>query len=355
MKKTLRRWFWLGTGLVVLGLVFRHLSHTAKWRAFSWHGFWSSLAQARPEILLLAVTASLSSYLLRAYRWKFFLDPIKKASLWILFVGQIFGFSAIFLIGRPGEFVRPAYIAKKEDVAISSMLAIWLLERIYDTVFSVALFALALNFVTVHPRTARAASIVARMHHAGRWILLGTALTIAALVVFRLKTEKVAARVASILSFLPAQWCRRLERMMRSFADGLEVIRNWRDFLASLISSGALWIINASMIWLVLQSFGGELAQISWLASAYVLFFAGLGLALQIPGLGGGYQAGAILVLTEIFASRPEQATGAGIVLWFVLSIPCLTLGLFLLLWEGLTLKKMGEIAEEKRAAVEKV
>lgn len=141
---------------------------------------------------------------------------------------------------------------------------------------------------------------------------------------------------------------------MRSFADGLEVVRNWRDFLASIVSSAALWFVNASMVWLVLQSLGGELRQITWLASAVVLFIAAVGLAVQIPGLGGGFQAGAILVLTEIFSVRPEAATGAGILLWIVLSIPCLALGLVLLVEEGLTLKKLGEIAEEKRAAVEK-
>ncbi len=354
MKKTLRRWLWLGTGVVMLGFVFYHLTRGAQWRAFRWTQLWSSLVHAHPGFLLGAVAAVLSSYLLRAYRWKCFLDPIKKASLWILFVGQVFGFSAIFLIGRPGEFVRPAYIAKKEDVPISSMLAIWLLERIYDTVFAVGLFALGLNFAPMHPRTARGESMVAKMHHAGQWIILGTALTVAGLVFFRLRAEKVVAKVSSVLDFLPVQWRRALERLMRSFADGLEVVRNWRDFLASIVSSAALWFVNASMVWLVLQSLGGELRQITWLASAVVLFIAAVGLAVQIPGLGGGFQAGAILVLTEIFSVRPEAATGAGILLWIVLSIPCLALGLVLLVEEGLTLKKLGEIAEEKRAAVEK-
>ena len=36
------------------------------------------------------------------------------------------------LLGRPGEFVRPYLIAVKERVPVTSQLAIWVLERIFD-------------------------------------------------------------------------------------------------------------------------------------------------------------------------------------------------------------------------------
>jgi len=93
--------------------------------------------------------------------------PIKAASLWSLFVGQVLGFSAIFLVGRPGELVRPAYIAKKENVSMSSMIAVWLLERVFDTIAMVVLFAAALYFEPVNPDTPKESPSCTRCTRAG--------------------------------------------------------------------------------------------------------------------------------------------------------------------------------------------
>src|ERR1700682_1948738 len=105
MSKSLRRWLWLGAIVIVMALAFYNLRKGAEWQNFSWQAVWLSLKDARPIYLLGALMATYMTYALRAYRWRFFLDPIKKASYWNLFVGHIIGFSAVYLIGRPGEFV----------------------------------------------------------------------------------------------------------------------------------------------------------------------------------------------------------------------------------------------------------
>jgi len=76
-------------------------------------------------------------------------------------------------------------------------------------------------------------------------------------------------------------------------------------------------------------------------------------LAVQFPGIGGGYQVGAILALTGLFSVGVEAATGAAILVWVMISVPCLALGAGLLVHEGLTFRKLEAIAEEERAAVE--
>jgi hypothetical protein len=78
---------------------------------------------------------------------------------------------------------------------------------------------------------------------------------------------------------------------------------------------------------------------------------------IQFPGIGGGFQVGAILALTEIFNVPAEPATGAGILLWIMMSVPCLGLGLVLLIYEGLSFRKLEAIAkeEEQAARLEKV
>lgn len=351
MKKSLRRWLWLGASVVVLGLIVFHLRRSPEWQNFRWDRLWFSLAHAQPGFLLAALAATLSSYFVRAYRWKIFLDPVKKASLRVLFVGQILGFSSIYLVGRPGELVRPAYIAWKEKVSMSSMAAVWLLERISDTVFLVLLFAAALYLVPANPTTPTAKSVVAAMHHGGGLMFVATPLLVAGLVFFRLRSEPLILRISNLFRFLAPRGRQHLERFLKSFAEALGVIRDLKGVMASVVSTIVLWIINASVFWFVFQSLGEGLEQLSWLAAVMVMFFAVLGLLGQLPVVGGGYQALAILALTEVYNVEVELATGAGFLVWIMISVPCIVLGLVLLAHEGLTFKKLEAIAEAERAA----
>ena len=353
MTSSRRRWVWLGVTALVMGLIIYNLSRSPEWRQFSGQRLWSLLVNASPAYLFLALVTTLSSYWLRAYRWKWFLEPIKEASLWVLFVGQILGFCSIYLVGRPGEFVRPAYIARKEGVPISSMVAVWLLERVYDTVMLVLIFAAGLYFAALDPEASRAATILTRLHEAGLVMFVVTALIVFALVLFRLRAEPLTAWLMRKLGFLGARTRHHLEHFLRSFADWLKVIHSWKDLLASIVSTVVLWAMNVSVFFLIFRSLGGELARLGWLVAAMAVFFAVMGLMIQFPGIGGGYQVGIILALTELFSVRVEPATGAAILIWIMVSVPCLALGAVLLVHEGLTFRKLKAITEEERAAVE--
>lgn len=351
MKRSQRRWLGVGVSAVVLALVIYHFSRNGEWRQFQWDLLWSLLVHAHPGWLIAAVVASYSTYVLRALRWKFFLDPIKQASLWVLFAGQVLGFSSIYLIGRPGEVVRPAYIARRESVSFSSQLAVWLLERIYDSVSVIVLFGVALYFEPIHPTSIHAARALRRMHEGASAVLILTLLTIVALVLFRLYSDAVIPWLAQTFRFLPARVRSYLGRFLRSFADGLEVIRNWRDLLASLVCTVALWLANVSIFWLVFRSLGGAVAGLSWWEAALALFFAAVGLMVQLPGVGGGYQVGTMLALKHVFHLPAEASTSAGILVWIIVLVPCLALGAALLVYEGLTFRKLEAITEEGRAA----
>jgi uncharacterized protein (TIRG00374 family) len=349
MAKGARRWLVLGATALLLGLIIYKFTRNAEWRAFNWTRLWFLLLHAHAGYLAAAVATTCATYLLRALRWKYFLDPIKSASLWLLFVAQVLGFSAIYLIGRPGEVVRPALIARSERVPFASQLAIWLLERIYDFISMIILFALAFDLQPVHPTTHRAAAILRRVHEGVDSILVLTALGVVGLVLFRLYTETVTALVRRVLSFLPPKFEAALERFLRSLAAGLDSIRNWRDLLATLMCTILLWILNVTVLWIVFHSLGGETAALSWWAAAQSLFFAAALLIFQLPGVGGGYQVGVIQALRHLYRLPPVAATSAGILAWIVVFVPCLAMGLVLLLWEGLTFRKLGDIAREEQ------
>ena len=341
----------LGVGALVIGLIFYNLRKNPEWQTFSWNRLWASIIGARLDGLLLAAVCVLGTFFFRAIRWWFFMEPIKRASLWTLFVGQILGFSSIFLIGRPGELVRPAYIAKKESVPMSAMLAVWLLERAFDTIAMVVLFAAALYFGHIEPATARGVSGMELVHKGGNWLFGFTGLVVLGLVLFRLKPELMKAVVLRLFRFLPRRALRLLEHVLHAFGEALGVIRDWKGLAGSVATTAVVWCLGTSVFWLVFKSLGGEMARLGWLPAAFTLFCAALGLVVQIPGVGGGYPAAVIFVLTDLFNVSAPPASGAGILVWVVMSVPCLALGLILLIHEGLSFRKLEAITKEEEAA----
>ncbi len=352
MKKAWGRWVWLAVGAVVIVLIFYNLRSNPEWRDFRWHRLWGSIVGARLDFLLISALLVYSSYVVRAIRWRFFMAPIKAASLWVLFVGQVLGFSSIFLVGRPGELVRPAYIAKKEEVSMSSMVAVWLLERVFDTIAMVILFAAAIYFEPVNPDTPKGVTVLHAMHEGVHVLFAFSALLIALLVLFRFKAAAMTAGTLKVFAFLPQRAMHSFTHFLYSFSEGLSVIRDWKGLAGSVVTTTILWIINTTIFWLVFKSVRHRLGHLPWLAAALTLFCAALGLLVQFPGIGGGYQVGVILALTEIFNVSAESATGASILVWIMMSVPTLALGMVLLVHEGLSIRKLEAITEEEERAV---
>jgi len=349
MNKSQQRWLWVALGLTGLVLAIVFLRHGRWWKTFQWNAVWESILHAKLEYLLLAVVATYATFVARAYRWKFFLDPLKKASAWNLFVAQILGFSAIYLIGRTGEVVRPAYIARTEKVPFSSQIAIWILERVYDAIAIVLLFALALYFDPIHPASRHAEQSLRRMHGGAIVVLLLSGVLVAGLVLLRLYSDDALRRLPGLLLWAPRKLREPLKKFIHSFSTGLEVIQDLQDFLASVGWTLVLWFLNVSTFYLVAHSVKGTLAHLTWGAAAMTLFFAAIGLIVQLPGVGGGYQVAVILALRELFSAPPEQAASAGILIGAVVMIPCMALGVVLLLYEGLTLGKLRRMAEDEK------
>lgn len=351
MTKIQRRWLGLAVVAAALLFLFWHISQSPDWKQFTWQSVWALLAHANPVWLLAAVAGTYASYVFRAYRWKFFLDPVKPASLKVLFSGQILGFSAIYLIGRPGELVRPAYIARWEGVPFASQLAILVLERTYDSVAVALLFALGLYLEPI-PVGSHAALTLHRMHEGALLVLAATAGLIAVLVLFRFRDEQLIAWWEQRFVFLPRKLRSGLAGVARSFAEGLDVIQNWRDLGYSLLCTALLWIGNVSVFWFVYQSLGGRLAQLSWWASTVTVFSAAVGLVAQLPGVGGGFQFAVLFVLEQTLHVPPTEATSAALLLWLVILVPCVLLGVVLLIYGGLSFKHLHAMVQAEQAVV---
>src|SRR5438876_10237182 len=94
------------------------------WRNFDWATFWSQTDQVNKRHIFHAIGLIYLAYVVRAFRWKIFLRPVRsKASWWGLVAHTLIGFAGLGIRGRPGELIRPYRIAVKENLTFALQLS----------------------------------------------------------------------------------------------------------------------------------------------------------------------------------------------------------------------------------------
>ncbi|HEY4977672.1 MAG TPA: lysylphosphatidylglycerol synthase domain-containing protein, partial [Candidatus Acidoferrum sp.] len=139
-----RKWWFLGlAALIVAFLLFRsrgalHLSQ------FSGAKLWDALRGANYWYLLLSILAMYLCYAFRAWRWQKFQAHVGQANFWNIYAMNLAGFSALFLLGRAAEPVRPLLISRKDKIPLADTFGIYALERILDAASTAVLASVGL-------------------------------------------------------------------------------------------------------------------------------------------------------------------------------------------------------------------
>ena len=328
-----------GLGVAGIALIVYRL-YTA---GFDWARFGRSLAAIDPAWLSLAVALVLVTYLGRAIRWKVMIAPQRpQAAFFPILAATIIGFTAIVFFGRAGEVVRPYLIARRNEISLSSQLAVWLLERILDLLMILAVFGVAL--AQLEGTTAKPGPALAWVLEAGGWLAFITGLvSLAVLIGLRQFGARGQEALLQALSFLPEAYQHRLRAVLASFSEGIECTR--RPWYAFQIAAYTVleWAIIALGFWALLQAFPGT-RSLSGLDAIILLGFVAFGGVVQIPGIGGGMQIVAFLVLTEMYAVGVEDATSVALFLWLTTFVIVTPAGILLALREGLQWKNLAHL-----------
>src|SRR5438105_15661812 len=142
------KWKWVILCVLAAALLLWLFSSQIAGHTFDWGVAVGSFARLHWWWIWISIIPIFGTYYGRAMRWAVFLKPVKlHPSIAGLLSATIVGFTAIMLFGRPGEFVRPYLIAKKENVPVTSQIAAWALERMFDLLMALLVFAYALTRV----------------------------------------------------------------------------------------------------------------------------------------------------------------------------------------------------------------
>ncbi len=321
--------------LLVLALVV--LSNRGRMH-FDWAVFWLQLRSVSWLHIAAGIALIYATFMLRAARWSVFVSATKQVSPLVLLGPQFVGFTAVALFGRLADVIRPALVAKRIQLSISSQVAVYTIERMFDLGAAALIFSGALLFA---PRDLPHHEIFV---HTGLISLAGTALIAMFAVVIRVAGGAVAEIAGTALGWLSKPIGESVADKIRGFRDGLDAIRSAQDFVVVSLISLAMWGMIGTAYVQTLHAFVDtpQLATITFSRTMLLMGASLGGSLLQLPIVGWFTQIAVNAAAMHEFYSAPiEAATACGALLLLVTFLSIIPPGLVFARINHVSLKKI--------------
>jgi uncharacterized protein (TIRG00374 family) len=284
--------------------------------------------------IIASIVVTMATYWFRAIRWQVLLAPLKAVPIRSLLSITVVGFSAIFLLGRAGEIARPFWLTRREKVALTGSVATIVVERVLDMIMLVLAFGLALFAAEV-----TASPTLTELK--GRAWIIAAAAAVGLTALFFLRSH--GAWLVNIIPF------RRLASIVESFVQGLAFLRNGRSLGIVALQSLLLWIMIVLQFWFLML---GMNFSFSLPVATLVMVGAALGSVVQVPGVGGGFQAGYFLIMTALQVPH-EQALATAFVAFVFSFFPTLLISPLFMVGQDFSLRDLkGPSAKPESEAV---
>ncbi len=350
MKK--RKWI-LGAAVLLVLLVFilwaRHRIH------FSFSKFGAELALADWRRIAAAFGCIFIGYFFRAFRWAALMRHNKKVSGLSLAGAQIIGFTAVALIGRVADFVRPYLVARKTETELSSQIAVYVVERLSDAgsialIFSIAVLQIPQEQVlaAIHHKaylvslSQSAPGVAAFLFRYGSLIL--TLLGALFLVGIRLGGEIIAHSFEVVLGSFSKNLARVAGQKIRAFHTGLDTIRSFADFSVLAVLSLSMWALITAAYFETMRAFTAspQLAAITPSKAVFLMVASGAASVFQLPVLGWFSQIGIVAAaITGFFGAAPEASTACAATILVVTFLGVVPIGLAWAQFDHVSLRRI--------------
>ena len=320
---------------------------------FDFGVFRSQIALADWRRIGIATACIYMGYLFRSVRWALLLRHNKKVPPLSLLGTQVIGFTAVALIGRVADPVRPYLVSKKTGLDLSSQIAVYIVERMFD------LGSMALIFSVVLLTTREALPHPELLLRVAKGGLLATVALAAFTVGVRLAGGAIAAFIEKCLGILSDKLAHSLGKKIRTFRTGLDTLRSFSDFGAATLLSLGMWVVISLAYLETTRAFmaSPQLSSMT-LAKCMVLMASSLvASGFQLPVLGWFTQIGIIAAaMSSFFSVAPEPAAACSATLLLVTFLSIVPVGLIWAQIEHVSLRKItvesghaGEAAAEEQ------
>ncbi len=323
---------------------------------FDWAMFWQQLRYVSWGHIWAGIALIYATFWLRSVRWAVFVSPTKKVSAASLLGSQFIGFTAVALFGRLADLTRPYLVARRTRLPLSSQIAVYTIERMFDLGAAAVIFSCALAFT---PKDLPHHEVFVRAGKVSLWLTLAIAV-FAGLV--RWAGGAVASFARGTVGLLSKAAGDSIATKIIGFREGLNALSSKRDFGVAVLLSLAMW----GMIgWAYVETAHAfvqtpELAGLTF-SRTMLLMAASIGASLlQLPIIGWFTQIAATATAMHAFYGAPiEAATACGAMLLVVTFLCVIPTGFIYSQVEHVSLKRVaaeseaaGKDAETPEAAV---
>ena len=231
-----------------------------------------SLSRARYIWLLPAFVLQLFGVVTRAQRWVVLLrekNDRLSDSFWAQGIGYLF---TNVLPLRMGEPARVVVMSERCGLAVMQVAASALVERLLDVATVVFVLLLVLPWMHVPDLVIRAGTTF------GVVVLL-TLVSVALVVRFRERSERLMQTFCKYIPFLPADW---VVVRWKELVQGLVPLTQWRVAVRAISWSVVTWACSIGTFWCVLYSFNTSATMVE---AAFMV--VALALAVTVPSSPG--------------------------------------------------------------------
>ena len=306
-----------------------------------------AVAGARFDLIGLAVLAMVVTYVARAVRWCYLLEPLGRVHLGTAFRATVMGFAATAILpGRVGEILRPYVLARRERLSVSAAIGTVVLERLLDLAVILAIFGLSV--VAFEPHRGIEGGGLLPALYPGAVVAAGFAAGTLGLACAAATSPTTVGRgVARVTAVLPGGLSPRLAELSHRFSEGLGVMRRPAPLVWAMLWTVVVWMSITAGLWFVSVAFGVDMSPAG---AGIVLVLVVLGVAVPTPAGVGGYHAAFQVGATTLFAASAEKAVGAGLVAHAISFLPVTIVGVVLMASEGVRLAGVGRLAGDVAA-----
>ena len=325
-------------------------------RNVDFSGMWHALLNANYWWLIPIIAAALLSHVLRAWRWRMFIDALPEServetaprvSLGLAFNSVMIGYLINNAVPRLGEFARAANISSQARWRFSSIFGTVVVERVLDMA-SLILILIVVGVVVGGSPAGEAVffgPLRARFDSVGAFEIGILVAVLAVFVVVLVWLPSFLKRNGGSSKLL-----KRLGPMINSFRVGFLTLFKSKKRVGIFVTTVVMWFCYWLMLYMPFHmlhmaqpwGLGGEAALV-------LLGIGSLGFVIPAPGGIGAYHYFVIQTLVLLYAVPYDQAASFAVLTHAAQLVLFGVGGFICLLAQGSSLSSMMQIARSAR------
>ena len=216
-----------------------------------------------------------------------------------MFKTTVIGFAASTLLpARAGEVMRPYLLARRSGFSATSAFATIVLERLLDLADGPPAVRLLSAFFASGLAVERSAAFVA-LKSGGMLAAIASVAGLAFMMVVAGHPEKLSAWALRVEHVLPSKIATAMAQLVRTFVEGLAVVRQPGRLAVAGLLSFPLWLSIALGIWLTSRAFHIDMSYPGCVPASWRVLVVGV--AVPTPGAVGGFHEAYRIGATAFF------------------------------------------------------